>query len=132
MALGRLRVTWRTLKAIRQALVTDADVYKHDIVSCKMPGEGADVMVPSQALAFGVRYSISLNTDLLEGGKSENRQYSGDFCLSTQPGGGVRVHDLWLGDRAALSEQDACFGLYRNAKTWKQASAVIGILSRMP
>ncbi|MDN5780750.1 MAG: hypothetical protein L0H23_01790 [Luteimonas sp.] len=74
---------------------------------------GADVMAEPEALQYGVGYHVALNTDLMKSGSSENRQYSGDFCLSTQPDGRIRVHDLWQGDRAEVPNSDACFPLYR-------------------
>jgi len=74
---------------------------------------GADVMTPSRDLELGVSYNVFMNTDLLKNGRSENRRYSGDFCLSRRSDGKVRVHDLWFGDRTTVSPQDACFGLYR-------------------
>lgn len=74
---------------------------------------GADVMTVPGALAYGVDYHVALNTALLKRGAAENRQYLSDFCLSIQPDGRIRVHDLWLGNRAEVPPQDACFALYR-------------------
>lgn len=83
---------------------------------CIVYGEtpaGADVAAAPEALTYGVSYHVALNTDLLKHGRSENRQHSGDFCLSMQPDGEVKVHDLWLGDRVEVPAQDPCLALYR-------------------
>jgi len=74
---------------------------------------GADVMAAPEALQYGVAYHVTLNTDLLKSSAPENRQYSGDFCLSKQPDGKIRVHDLWQHVRTGMAAGDACLALYR-------------------
>lgn len=77
---------------------------------------GSDLMVAAEELQYGVGYRVTLNIDLLKSGRPENRQYSGDFCLSEQADGSIRVHDLWGGDVAEAPAGDACRDLYRPAR----------------
>lgn len=74
---------------------------------------GSDSMVAPEELQLGIAYQVTLNTDLLMPGGLENRQYSGDFCLSGQADGKVVVHDLWRRGRVDVAAEDVCRHLYR-------------------
>lgn len=73
----------------------------------------SDTMVELEQLQLGVAYHVTLNTDLLRSRRVENRQYSGDFCLSEQADGSIKVHDLWQVGDAGVPSDDACHDLYR-------------------
>ena len=73
----------------------------------------SDSMVVPGKLQLGVGYHVTLNTDLIRSKRLENRRYSGDFCLSEQTNGSIRVHDLWQAGRTEVSLGDACHELYR-------------------
>lgn len=74
---------------------------------------GSDSMVVSEELQLGIAYHVTLNTDLLKSNRLENRQYSGDFCLSEQVDGSIKVHDLWKTGGIESFSGDACHDVYR-------------------
>lgn len=74
---------------------------------------GTESMVAAEELQLGVGYLVTLNTDLVNTGRLENRRYAGHFCLSSQTDGSIKVHDLGATPRSDVLADDACRGLYR-------------------